>query len=149
MNIPLMAPPTTRAIHETLHDLAFLDEETTGPVRPIGGWRTKRCDHGLRCDPEEWLCESCEPRTDGERAAKGRLLETFPRWNGKVNKVRSGEEFTDCLVAVLRAGNVSDLNQVAIAMTATLGRHCRPGNVALCLRRLRKNGRVVGWKVVE
>jgi hypothetical protein len=134
----------------SLHDLQRLIN--VGPGTP---WqqprpavlRTKRCEHGLRCDSEEWLCEFCPPVTLAERKAyKSQAYVALHKSRGKVKKrIAMGRD----VLAALRARECAHLAHVTDGVSAIRGKKVPACSVALCLGRLQREGKVEGFRIVE
>lgn len=106
---------------------------TREPVRPRGGYRVHRCEHGFRCDSEQWLCPTC-CRPGSNRAVYARK--------------NLGPFFTARLCQLLAQSKPTSLRDLFEAATnANLG--AKPSQIASTLRDLRKSGKVVGFTVSD
>lgn len=103
------------------------------PMKPRGGYRVKRCKHGFRCDSEQWLCPTCRNPHSG---------------NTRYHRNGCGASFTARLCELLRSVTVSSMRELyAAASAANLG--AKPVNISRTLYDLRRDGKVVGFTVVD
>lgn len=131
-----------RAIQQTMVEFS----DTPSLVPPPGGWRTKRCDHGLRCDEHEWLCEKCEPATAGEAKAKAALVGYYRA--ASAGQCSGRLEMEAAILEALRSDDIGSLRELAAAVSRIRGKRIPAGPIASSLYKLRRDGRVEGMTVL-
>jgi len=140
----------------TLGDL--LQILNTGPgesiTKPAGGYRTKRCQHGFRCDGEEWLCENCRPSTPAEAAAKRRQFHHVTGLKREQRIARS--KIRELILASCAKGNprwtstdTYAIRELTEEIRAARGNNQTTGSVASAVYRMRRDGLLDGFRVVK
>lgn len=146
--------PVTHGRLAEAQRVAQMFDNTHQIVHPPGGFRTKRCRHGLRCDGVQWLCESCKPATQAEIAAFHRTMQAYISSHCTERRIApKGESlknhYNNAILRVLSKHNVSGYSQLRYLVSAALNREVSPGSLWSHMRHLRDNGKVVGFKIAS